>query len=76
LTSGSLLSIKDLVSLCDDIRGKSIPVIWGVKQPQYKRQMHENWAFHEVPHNWKPQVDLKEGLKEILLSIRSMKAGT
>lgn len=75
LTSGNLLSIKDLVALCDEIRGQALPVNWGMKQPLYNRQMHESWAFHQLPHNWKPKVALRDGLSEVFTAVHRMREG-
>ena len=71
LTSGELLSIKALVKECGIIRGHEIPVKWGSKQSLYARQMHESWAFHEVPWQWAPKISLKKGLNEVYQEMKN-----
>jgi nucleoside-diphosphate-sugar epimerase len=75
LTSDNLISVKDLVGLCGEVRGQVLPVIWGMKQPLYNRQMHESWAFHQLPHKWKPEVALRDGLTEVFTTVHRMREG-
>jgi nucleoside-diphosphate-sugar epimerase len=65
LTSKNLISVRELVDVCSQIRGIDIPVSWGAVAPQHVRQMQNSWAYYKVPFGWEPRVDLKSGLAKI-----------
>jgi CDP-paratose synthetase len=65
LTSKNLISVRELVDVCSQIRGIDIPVSWGAVAPQHVRQMQNSWAYYKVPFGWEPRVDLQSGLAKI-----------
>jgi nucleoside-diphosphate-sugar epimerase len=65
LSSGSLISIQELVGILETVKGFKIPIKWGTALPQNSRQMFESWAHFPSPSDWEPKIKLVEGLSEI-----------
>lgn len=67
ISSKQQITLRDLVELIEKITNQKLNIRWGVR-PYRNREVLETWEkFNELP-NWKPQISLEDGLKEIFLS--------
>lgn len=64
ISSGRLVSLRDLVALCEQVTGHPIPVIWGGR-PYRSREVMEPWRGGALLPGWQPQITLEEGVAQI-----------
>ena len=62
ISSGRPISLNELIQLCFEVSGKSVPIIYKQKSrgDQDKTYGDNSKAFHNL--NFKPETDLREGL--------------
>jgi nucleoside-diphosphate-sugar epimerase len=66
LRSTSSIMLKDLVSLIEQITGRTIPVRWGAK-PYRRREMLLPWSGGRPLPRWQPSIDLARGIRDCFL---------
>ena len=61
--SGSIVMVKDLVTVYEFVKGKKVPVIFGAK-PYRKREVFFPFIGETLP-GWKAKIGLQEGIKSL-----------
>ena len=62
VSSGSPLSLRELVTLVERVTGVPVPVEWGVRPPRAK-EMLAPWDVGPPVPGWAPRVPLEEGIR-------------
>lgn len=65
LSSGELVSLKDLVALFEKAAGKSLDINWGGR-PYRERELMKPWDMGNPLPGWKPTISLGEGIRDLL----------
>ncbi|PIE71446.1 MAG: NAD-dependent dehydratase [Deltaproteobacteria bacterium] len=65
VSSGRTLTLKEVVSIYEEISGTQIPVIWGGR-PYRPREIMSPWDGGASLPGWEPMVLLEEGLRIML----------
>lgn len=65
VTSGELLSLKNLAAEFERIAGKRLNIEWGGR-PYRQRQVMVPWQGGVPVPGWSPQVSLEDGIRELL----------
>ena len=63
--SNEVHSLKDIISLFEEISKTKLNIKWG-KKPYRKREMMNPWSHGVRLHNWMPKISLKNGLLRII----------
>jgi nucleoside-diphosphate-sugar epimerase len=63
--SGTLLPLREFVALVGELLGATVPVQWGAR-PYRPREMMAPWRYAPPVPDWRPSVDLREGLAAVL----------
>jgi nucleoside-diphosphate-sugar epimerase len=63
--SGTVLPLREFVALVGDLLGAAVPVQWGAR-PYRAREMMVPWRYSPPLPDWRPAVDLREGLAAVL----------
>lgn len=63
VSSGKLVSLRDLVDLYQHATGQTLNINWGGR-PYRKREVMNPWASGPRLPGWEPVVELKEGIKK------------
>lgn len=69
VSSGNLVSLKELVKVFEEICGDNLNIIWGGRSYR-KREVMCPWDNGILLPGWEPKVSLKEGLDRTLKSMR------
>ena len=64
LSSESPIKLKDLVLICEKSWGIKLPVLWGAR-PYREREVMKPWTSYKRLPNWKPEMQLLDGLKVV-----------
>lgn len=64
VSSGRLIRLRDLVALCEQIAGRSIPVIWGGRPYRVREVMRPLQGGPPLP-GWQPQIPLESGISQV-----------
>jgi len=67
ISSGTLLSLKELVQITSNILNKKLKIKWG-ERPYRDREVFVPWDNGNILPLWKPTIELREGLSKLLLS--------
>lgn len=59
--SGLPLSVRDLVTVVEEVTGQPLAVEWGAR-PDRPREMYTDWTVPGAAARWRPQVGLADGL--------------
>lgn len=62
VSSGSPITLKELVKIYEDVIGKKLPIEWG-ERPYRAREVMVPWNRGKRLDGWKAKVNLKEGIK-------------
>jgi nucleoside-diphosphate-sugar epimerase len=65
LSNNQRCSLKDLVSLVEELAGESTNINWGAR-PYRDREVMNPWKNFTPPPGWSPQVSLEEGIRRFL----------
>lgn len=65
VSSGELISVRQLVDLLQEISGDRPDVTYGARSYR-EREVMLPWQDGDMLPNWKPTIDLKSGLKSLL----------
>lgn len=64
VSSGQLISLKDLVSTYEKITGVRLQIVWGGRQYRHREVMRP-WSRYQSVPGWTPKVSLVEGIRRI-----------
>lgn len=65
VSSGKRPTLKEVVSLIENVAGHHLTVEWGAKPYRFREIMFP-WTGGEILPGWKPKIDLRSGLNSIL----------
>lgn len=65
LRSSEVYSLKEIANIYSEVVNKELKIDWG-RRPYRKREVMEIYPFGEILPNWKPEVSLREGLKNFI----------
>ncbi len=69
ISSGTLITLKDLVAKFSKISGTEIKVHWGGRAYR-KREVMIPWRNFQLIPGWEPKINLDEGIKRLLIDKR------
>ena len=61
VSSGTLIPLKEIVLLFEQILGKKINLNWGARKYKAREVMSPTRAYRKLP-DWKPMIPIKQGL--------------
>jgi nucleoside-diphosphate-sugar epimerase len=64
VSSGTPLSVREIVDVVGRARGAPVPVIWGAR-PDRRNEMLTPWHVGPPPPGWSAKVSLEEGLRRL-----------
>lgn len=64
VSSGQLLSLKDVVAQFEKVTGKKLSIQWGGR-PYREREVMSPWSLGKQLPGWSPKISLEEGLRRI-----------
>lgn len=64
VSSGTRVSLRELVGLIEAVSGRPLPVRWGV-QAYRPREVMEPWTQGRALPNWRPEIGLRDGLAAV-----------
>jgi nucleoside-diphosphate-sugar epimerase len=64
VSSESILTLQEIVSIYEEEIGRSLPIRWGEK-PYREREVMETWNRGITIEGWRPQVDIREGIRKV-----------
>jgi nucleoside-diphosphate-sugar epimerase len=65
ISSGKPVKLKKIVQIYSELINREIKINWGGK-PYRKKEVMKPWSNFTVLRDWKPKVDLKDGLKKVI----------
>lgn len=65
VSSGNPISLRELVALCEEIVGATLPIIWGGR-PYRDREVMVPWNTGKCLPGWVPRIPIREGLTRLL----------
>lgn len=69
LGTGRVISIRDLVKIVGDLRGRTLQPAFGERSYR-PREMFHAWDAGEILPGWKPRVPLEDGVRLLLERVR------
>ena len=66
ITSGVFISLRELVSICEQVWATKLEINWGAR-PYRKREVMKCWRGTPLPE-WQAETDLAKGIKELSLN--------
>lgn len=69
VSSGQLVSVRDVVAIFEGIAGKPLGVKWGAKTYPARQMMTAKVSGKKLP-GWDPQIGLKEGIERTIKGTR------
>lgn len=66
LTASKLISLRDLVREVEGMTNTRLSVEWGARNYRAREVMHPAKRYQPMT-NWKPKIELKEGLERLIL---------
>ena len=64
VSSGTRVSLRELVDLIESVAGRPLPVRWGI-HPYRPREVMEPWTQGCALPGWRPAIGLREGLATV-----------
>lgn len=67
VSSGSPITLKELVKIYEDVIGKKLPIEWGGRSYR-EREVMVTWNRGRLLPGWSVKIGLEEGIRRIGLS--------